>query len=209
MLVFIDESGCPGMKVDGGSSDFFVVTMVIFEDHEEAGACEQKIQSLRRELGLPEDVEFHFNKSSNRFRSSFLEAVALHEFFYFAFVLNKRRLTAQGFQSPDSLYKYTFGMVFENAKPYLDEAIVIIDGSGDRCFQRQLQTYLKRRVNSQHRGTRFIRKVKIQDSKQNDLLQLADMICGAVARDFKTPHERGVFRRLVSHREMRVQLWPK
>jgi hypothetical protein len=36
VLVFIDESGDPGTKGKPGSSDYFVVTAVIFEDRDEA-----------------------------------------------------------------------------------------------------------------------------------------------------------------------------
>ena len=36
MLVFIDESGDTGRKLEKGSSKFFVVALVIFEDHDEA-----------------------------------------------------------------------------------------------------------------------------------------------------------------------------
>ncbi len=38
MLVFVDESGDAGMKLDGGSSEFFVVTAILFEEHDEATA---------------------------------------------------------------------------------------------------------------------------------------------------------------------------
>ncbi len=40
MLVFIDESGDTGLKIDKGSSKYFVIALVIFEDHEEAIACD-------------------------------------------------------------------------------------------------------------------------------------------------------------------------
>ena len=59
MLVFIDESGDPGLKIEKGSSRFFSVSLVIFEDKEEALACDQRITLLKRELGWEEDSEFH------------------------------------------------------------------------------------------------------------------------------------------------------
>jgi hypothetical protein len=36
MLVFIDDSGCAGFKFDKGSSRFFVISAVIFDDNLEA-----------------------------------------------------------------------------------------------------------------------------------------------------------------------------
>jgi hypothetical protein len=99
--------------------------------------------------------------------------------------------------------------VFENAKPYLHDAMVVIDGSGSRQFRRQLSTYLRKRVNTAGDGKALIRKVKLQDSRNNHLLQMADMICGAVARSFKEKDDAQVYRNLISHREVYVQFWPK
>lgn len=44
MLVFIDESGDTGLKLDKGSSKYFVITLVTFEDNEEALLCDQRIE---------------------------------------------------------------------------------------------------------------------------------------------------------------------
>ena len=47
MLVFIDESGDAGLKLDSGSTDYFIVTLVAFEDRDEATAADQRIQLLK------------------------------------------------------------------------------------------------------------------------------------------------------------------
>ena len=106
MLVFVDESGDPGLKLDQGSSRYFIVILVLFEDP-------------------------------------------------------------------------------ENAKPYLNNATVIIDGSGRKDFRRELERYLKKRINQAKGNLRYIEKVKIEDSKKNNLLQVTDMIAGAVGRSYK------------------------
>jgi len=209
MLVFIDESGDPGMPPGGSRSEYFTVTMVIIEDHDEAAAIEQRIALLRCELGLADGFEFHFSKLKRAWREEFLRSLASYEWFYFSVVLNKAKLTGKGFQFPDPFYKYTCGLVFQNAKPHLSDAIVVIDGSGGREFRTQLSTYLRKRINVGGDAPKLIRKVKLQDSRKNSLLQLADMVCGAVARSYSTPDEHSCFRKLISHREMHVQFWPK
>ncbi len=208
MLVFIDESGDPGLKLNAGSSDYFIVTLVAFEDNEEALAADQRIEALKGELGLPPEFEFKFNKLKGDNREAFLSAVAGHGWFYFSIVINKRKLTGPGFRFKESFYKYTCGLVFENAKPHLDQATVVIDGSGSREFRRQLGSYLRKRVNEPS-GSRFIRKVKVQDSRKNNLVQLADMVCGAVARSYTRKDDAQRYRRLIAHREIYVQFWPK
>ncbi len=152
MLVFIDESGDSGMKGKPGSSEFFAVTAVIFEDEDEAEECERRIASLRAELGLHERFEFHFNSCSRRFRERFLVAVSRSGFFYHSVVLDKARLRAQGFQDKNAFYKYTTSLVFENAKPYLRQAKVVIDRCGDREFRNQLAGYLSKEKDKRSRS---------------------------------------------------------
>lgn len=176
MLVFIDESGDPGLKLDSGSTDYFIVTLVAFEENEEALATDQRIQLLKRELNFPADFEFHFNKVKGACREAFLSAVAGFNWFYFSIVINKRKLTGAGFKFKESFYKYACGLVFENAKPYLANATVVIDGSGSREFRRELGTYLRKRINDTRGDSRFIGKIKVQDSQSNNLLQLADIL---------------------------------
>ena len=209
MLVFIDESGDPGLKLESGSTDYFIVTLVAFEENEEALATDQRIQLLKRELNFPPDFEFHFNKVKGAYREAFLSAVAGFGWFYFSIVINKRKLTGAGFKFKESFYKYACGLVFENAKPHLDNATVVIDGSGSREFRRELGTYLRKRINDKKGDSRFIGKIKVQNSKSNNLLQLADMVCGAVARSYTQKEDARTYRRLIAHREIYVQFWPK
>jgi hypothetical protein len=210
MLVFVDESGDAGMKLEAGSSPFFVVTAVLFEDHEEATACDRHINEVRQQLGLRSHKEFHFTSDTPAIRQHFLRQVSSYEFFYFAVVLNKRRLWGPGFRYKAPFYKYTVNLVFQNMRPHLADATVVIDRSGDRDFRRQLAPYLRKKIGERKGQPRIIRKVRAERSHGNNLIQLADMICGAVARSFQTRRkDRHTYRGIVRHRELRVQVWPR
>lgn len=209
MLVFVDESGDTGMRLEKrGTSQFFVVTAVIFEDREEAEACDEAIKQLRESLGWRVDSEFHFSRLNREHRLRFLSHVAEFQFFYFSIVLNKAKLTGPGFQFKDPFNKYAVNLVFQNAKPHLTNATVIIDGKGELRFRRELQAYLKKRVNDEDQSV--IRKVKLEASHTNNLLQLADIVCGAIARSLQPnkPDARD-YRRVIRHREIKVQVWPR
>ena len=70
--------------------------------------------------------------------------------------------------------------------------------------------YLKRKINNKKQSFSYIKKVKIQDSKKNNLIQLADMVCGAVSRSFRSDSKKDQSpRSLIRHREIYVQFWPK
>lgn len=209
MLVFVDESGDPGMRLGTGATAYFTIALVVFEDHDDATACDQRIGLLRRELSLPSDFEFHFHDNHPNLRKTFLSTVAPYDFFYFGIVLDKSLLTGPGFQFKESFYKYASRLVFENAKPYLRNATVIFDESGSATFKMQLARYLRRQVNSSERPG-LIEKVKVQSSSKNNLLQLADMIAGSLGRaclEGKT--DQLDYWKIVRHREIYVQRWPK
>lgn len=210
MLAFVDESGDAGRKTESGSSRYFVVAVVTFEENDDANACDQRITALRTELRLASTYEFHFSKNSDWVKERFLEAVAPFAFSYHVFALNKDRrvLTGPGFGHKESLYKFTARMTFENAKPYLDSTTVILDRSGDRKFRDEIAVYLRRRINDRE-GPPRIKKVKIQRSDGNNLLQLADYVAGVSARflNGKPDGEEWRQRYLATHR-ITERVWP-
>jgi len=114
MLVFIDESGDPGLKIEQGSSRYFTVALVIFEDNDDALCCDQRIQLLKKELARIENSEFHFKSNSDKVRRAFLTAVSPYGFFYYGIVINKNKdkLWGEGFKNKESFYKYACGLVF-------------------------------------------------------------------------------------------------
>ena len=182
MLVFIDESGDPGRKIDRGSSEFFVLAVVMFEDHGEASRCAHDIENLAQELGRG-SREFKFSKDSHKTRIRFLDTVRPYGFTYRVFVLNKDpgKLYGPGFSSKDSLYKWVCGTALKDVSAEWSEAIVMLDRSGERTFQRQLKSYLQREVRTLH-GSGRIKKVKANDSRSDRLLQLADYVAGVMNR---------------------------
>lgn len=204
MLVFIDESGDTGLKIGKGSSKYFVISLVLFEDNDEAVSCDQRIQLLKRELRLPESFEFKFRRLRKDQRIKFFEAVLPYSFFYFGIVINKEKLYGEGFKVKESFYKYTCSLVFANAKPHLKDAVIVIDGTGSREFKRQLKTYLRKKI-----GTSIIKKVKLQSSEKNNLIQLADMIAGAIYRSLSEKEDREIYRKMIGQKEIYVQFWPK
>ncbi len=208
-LVFIDESGDSGWKIDKGSSRFFTIGLVVFDDTEEAIACDKRISLLKRELGWNEDDEFHFSRNTNNVRIAFLRAVARYNFFYYGIVINKNpiKLWAEGFQSKESFYKYACGLVFENAKDKLNYSIITIDESGSLEFKGRLAKYLNKNVNKKEIG---IKKVKMQRSQSSNLLQLADYIAGIINRSVNNKKKDGQqLEQIIIHRKINVQIWPQ
>lgn len=210
MLVFVNESGDTGLKLSQGSSDFFTVALVVFEEKDEAQAADERIRLLRRELARPTGFEFHFVHNSNDVRRKFLQALVPYNFFYFGYVIDKSQLQMAGLEQKEAFYKYACGLVFESAKPYLDDAVVRFDASGSREFQGDLARYLRQKINDPKSARKRISKVTPDDSRRNNLLQLADMVCGALARSIRGEGaEPDIYRKIIKHREISVHVMPE
>lgn len=209
MLAFIDESGDSGLVQSSSSSKNLIVTLVLFESRQEAQKTDDRIAQLRRELNLRPDFEFHFSKLKQEWRERFLRAVGVLEFGYFSVVLDKHECRKRGFTTPAELYRHACNLVFQAARPHLKDATVVIDGSGSQQFRREIATHLKKQINGSGADENRVSKVRMQHSHTNNLLQLADMVCGAVARSLTDKPRADVCRRLISHCELEVSNWPK
>jgi len=209
MLIFIDESGDTGRKLNKGSSRYFLVSIILFSENEEAENCDQRIALLRRELRKPDNFEFHFANNSHKIRLNFLEAIKPYRFIYFTVVIDKnpKKLWGPGFDTKESFYKYACQMVMTNALPYFDTATVIIDQCGSPDFRKSLARYL--RVRTEQNQGKIIRKLKQQKSSSNNLLQLADYITGVINRKVQNKKNWKEYYKFIGDKEIWVQSWPK
>jgi hypothetical protein len=205
MLVLIDESGDCGLKFGHGSSHYFTCVAVVFSDTFSMDACDRTIDGLKMEMKKRSSFEFHFARTPDKIRRLFLERVSHDEFRYAGFVVDKRKLYGRKFTNPREFYEFSVGIVCEHVKPLLDNAKIIIDKNGDRAFRQQLERRLKVQMTDKD-GTCRIKRVAMEASHSNNLLQLADMVCGAVMRSYSASDPS--FRDLVRKREKFVQLWP-
>ncbi len=209
MLVFIDEAGDTGRKIKDGSSRYFIVSLVLFSENEDAITCDQRINLLRRELNLPVDYEFHFSLNSHNIREKFLTAIQPYRFIYFTVVIDKdpKKLWGPGFTTKESFYKYACQMVFTHALPYLENATVILDRSGSPDFRNRLAKYLRNKLNSENH--KRIKKLKQQRSSSNNLLQLADYVTGIINRKSQDKKDWADYYKYIADKEGWVQIWPK
>lgn len=178
MLAFIDESGCSGFKLTRGSTPYFVVCMVVFEDHDEAQRTDHAIDALREQL--KHKPEFKFSKCSDDVRDKFFKTVRSFHFCVRTIVVDKARLYSIYLRKREPFYNYFVQVMMQHDGGLLVDANVKIDESGDRHFKGELASYLKRQL----RGR--VRKIRFVPSRSNNLIQLADMVCGAIHRRYKS-----------------------
>lgn len=184
MLIFIDDSGDPGFKIEKGSSPVFVIACVIFDDELEAEKTAVAIKELRRKLKKSDNFEFKFNKANREFRLKFLEHISRFKFRFRAIVFEKTKIKSDELKtSKQSFYNYAIKMVLKHNFGTIKEAKIRLDGHGDRIYKREVIRYLRKELNN--RENRIFQKLQFVDSKSNVLIQLADMIAGAIHRKYE------------------------
>ncbi len=146
MLVFIDKSGDPRIKLDRGASPIFVAAMVIFQTPEAASGAQTTIAgSEARRLHKPR--EFKFNKCAYEIRDLYFEAIAPCDFSVRAIVVRKEVIfSTRLIADKERFYEYFVKQMMKNDNGALQDAKVTIDGSGDRAFRRDLNAALRLRL---------------------------------------------------------------
>ena len=208
-MIFLDESGDPGFKFDQGSSAYFVIALVIFDDPLDAEETALKIKRLRERLKLDRQFEFKFSKSSDYFRYQFLETVRDSNFRVRAMVVDKRALHSEKLTTDkESFYGFFVSEVMKHNRGSITGASLKIDGSGDKAFKRSFQTYLRKKLRE---GT--VSKFKFVDSKSDSLIQLSDMVAGAIYRSYNLDRRDSSFFDRIRHKvedlwEFDKRSWP-
>lgn len=183
--------------------------MVVFDDFV-APECDEAINRLRARLSLPFNYEFHFARNSNRVRGLFLEEVSKHSFSYYVFALEKRPdvLEALGLATNTSVVDHVITRTISISSDILLDARVVIDGNkGDREFRKRLKVHLRRAI-SQPASGRFVREVRIRDSRKDNLLQVADYIAGISNREISGAPDGANLSTVVQNQRRVVEVWP-
>jgi hypothetical protein len=207
MLVFVDESGDTGFKFERNSSLYFTVTAVWFERPRDAENCDAGIDRLAGRIGRSK--EYRFANTTELQRHQFFECANQYDFRFASVVMNKRKLISDGFRHKESFMKLTIRYAFTHlADAGLRDATVVVDRSGSRDFCRTLKSYLKKRIRRAD-GSSIIKNVRSERSHNNRLIQLSDMVCGAISKSIGGSQDDKRFRAMLSGKELIVQVWPK
>ncbi|MGX5732633.1 DUF3800 domain-containing protein [Bosea thiooxidans] len=179
MLVFIDESGDPGFKLAKGSSPIFVVALVAFKEIDQSRRAIAAIDDAAKKAKLP--TEFKFSKCRPEVRDIFFESVLPFDFSIRAIVIEKEKIYSPHLRTDkEAFYSFFVKSMLKFDNGLLKNAKVVIDGSGEQMFKRELSSYLRK-----HTGENAIRKVTFSDSRNDRLVQMADMCTGAIARSYR------------------------
>lgn len=167
-LVFIDESGDAGFKSE--SSQNFAFALIIFDDMDNAEIVDKAISQIA--VISKHKPEFKYSKTCNNVKEIFFTEIAKCHFNAKVIYVNKMIVYSSELrQDANKFYNYFLKQVITHA--HLENASIKIDGKKDTVKQ-ELVNYLRTQAKES------VSKIKYEDSKNNRLIQLADMIVGLV-----------------------------
>lgn len=173
---FVDESGDAGLEGQASSSSHFVMAMVQLPER----ARLKPLVELRNALHVSPNFEFKFHQSKPLQRGRFFREILKSSFRVRAVIVDKARigLAYQSLSPRDLMIELIVGLTMRADELDIANEILIIDGATP-AFCRDLRVALTERHKREERVRPF-KNIIGANSKNEDGLQLADMIAGAI-----------------------------
>jgi hypothetical protein len=125
-------------------------------------------------------VEFKFHKSRKEVKKKFLQACAKFDFKVRAIVVKKDVIRSNYLRGDkDSFFNYIVMQVLKNNDNSIRNAKLKFDKRGEKRIRNELRAYLSRELDNKR--SHVFSDLKFVDSRQNILIQLADMVAGCIA----------------------------
>lgn len=175
-IIFIDDAGDPGFK--RGSSRYFVIACVIFESEAEATLASAIIGAQIERLGWYGKTEFKFHQTQKKHKLDLFKRLKDARFKIVATIIDKSALDKA--TKPSALYNETIRDTLLLCDPM--GAKVRLDGHAGHDYNKGAVSYFRKSINRGNKNERKIIHFRFIDSKENMLIQLADLVAGSILR---------------------------
>lgn len=200
-VIYIDESGTA--DIEDRNTPVFIVAAVVIGSRQDVSGLEQRFRNTSATIRRPPEHELRTAGLSVNKHARALKELSLLDYQWAAACFDKSELTSAGFTDPKTFYRYAFQFLIGDLLTIAWQADLIIDEHSTPDFQRELAAYL-RRQNSGLPLTR-LRNVKFAVSNRERLVQLADLVAGAVRRSVEG--QRAPLKE-IEHQMIDLQFWP-
>ena len=178
-LVFVDDSGDPGFKK--GSSTHFVIACIVFDNEAEVTQTAEIMNELRSKLGWRQKEEFKFNKTRKDHIVTLLKLLERVNFKIYATIIEKSKVGDALFKRyPGAFYNHVIKETLLLCE--LRNAKIRLDGHAGRSYTKSAVAYFRKSAKIDDYS---ILDIKFTDSAENVLIQLADLVAGAILRSTK------------------------
>ncbi|KFC20417.1 DUF3800 domain-containing protein [Chryseobacterium sp. FH1] len=180
ITAFADEFGNNSFNFQTQGSHFIVATVITKTDNIEN--LKNQVKDLRQKHKF-QTGELKSSKVAKDYlrRKRILEDIAKLDISIYAVIIDKQKLTGEGFNFKKSFYKFTNNLLYKELFRTFPTLDLYVDEHGGNEFLKEFKKYVERNHSRNlFSGADF----NIQDSKQNELIQLADFVAGSLGYIF-------------------------
>ena len=211
LVAFIDECGDSGLNFDNvKTSSHFVITAIILEQ-EALNEAKVKLSEIRKDYFQGSEIKSSSVKRKQiERRCSILKKLMEIDFTVFSLVIDKRALNSKGFQYHSSFFKFCNRLIYDELYSSFPNLDIVADAHGSGAFINSFITYVESKfhIPDLFNSSSFA----ISDSKDNDLIQIADFIGGTIAKGYDRvvmSEDYPLFLEILRRRICRIKEWPQ
>ena len=190
-LVFVDESGNPGIKNEQGE---FIIAAVVVLDEGTYLKIDSFMDGYKKALGWSDDAEFKFSKTKKQIIIDFLSQITKYNFEVYAVVFNKKSKIDK---DKMSLYNRILAKLLLEIG--IDDANIVIDGNVGRNYRNKTRAYIR---NISRKG---FKKFGYGNSKSFNGIQLADLMVGSIHKRYSNKIGSQIFYELIKSKVKFIQ----
>lgn len=202
--IYFDESGTPNIQTIS-TDPFFIVTAIIVNNKKSNRELKEQFDHIKRVLHKPEDYEFKSSSLNRREYQIILKQLSVIDYEFASICFRKEDLQGEGFLYPKVFYKYAFRFLITDLLSYTGKVNLIFDeyGGKNSKFQNEFFEYLRNNADGFPIGT--ISQMEMLSSKNEPLIQLADIIAGLIKNKAKNKFD---FIQYVIDRAVKIEYFP-
>jgi len=180
ITAFADEFGNNSFDFQTQGSHFIVATVITKTENLET-LREQVVEIRRKHNFQTGEIKSSGVGTNYSRRKRILEDIIKLDISVYAVVVDKRQLSGEGFSYKKSFYKFLNNLLYKELYRTFPNLDLYVDEHGGNDFMREFKKYVeKQQPRTLFSDTDF----NILNSKQNELIQLADFIAGTLGYVF-------------------------
>jgi len=175
-VAFADEYGNNSFEFETQGTHFIVATIIC--NAENIPELEEQVNNIRRVHNFQTGELKSSKVAKNHYRrKKILEDISKLNISIYAVIVDKRKLTGKGFHYKRSFYKYLNNLLYKELFRTFSQLELYVDEYGGNDYMLEFKRY----VAKHHQRTLFSgSEFEILNSKESNLIQLADFIAGTL-----------------------------
>ena len=207
-IAYIDEFGNNGLDFEKeGVSETFIVSAIIVSE-EKLENLETQLEKIRKTNFQTGEIKSSKVGTNDTRRLKIVAELSSLDYHIFSIVVDKTKLTSEGFQYKGSFYKFLHSLVDRELFKTFPDLLVVADEHGGKEFKESFIMYMrKRHIPSLFQQSEF----RLSNSKSELIVQMSDFVTGTIARCYepkKLSPRRNELLKALKQKIIEIRSWP-